>query len=49
MGGYLIDPIATNLWLKEFSEEKFGETIEHQNLLEKTINISSDLKIFFQK
>ena len=44
IGGYLIDPIATNLWLKEFSEEKFGETIEHKNLLEKTINISSSFK-----
>ena len=44
IGGYLIDPIATNLWLKEFSEEKFGETIEHENLLEKTINISSSFK-----
>ena len=44
MGGYLIDPIATNLWLREFSEEKFGESIEHQNLLEKTIKASSDVK-----
>ena len=44
IGGYLIDPIATNLWLKELSEEKFGETIEHKNLLEKTINISSSFK-----
>jgi len=44
IGGHLIDPIATNLWLKEFSEEKFGETIEHKNLLEKTINISSSFK-----
>ena len=44
MGGYLIDPIATNLWLKEFSEEKFGESIEHQNLLEKTIKASSNVK-----
>ena len=44
IGGYLIDPIATNLWLKEFSEEKFGETIEHKNLLEKNINISSSFK-----
>ena len=49
MGGYLIDPIATNLWLKEFSEEKFGETIEHQNLLEKTININSNYKNIFPK
>jgi methylmalonyl-CoA mutase len=44
MGGYLIDPIATNLWLREFSEEKFGESIEHQNLLEKTIKASSNVK-----
>ena len=44
MGGYLIDPIATNLWLREFSEEKFGEAIEHQNLLEKTIKASSNFK-----
>ncbi len=44
MGGYLIDPIATNLWLREFSEEKFGESIEHQNLLEKTIKASSNIK-----
>ena len=44
MGGYLIDPIATNLWLREFSEEKFGESIEHQNLLEKTIKASSNFK-----
>ena len=44
MGGYLIDPIATNLWLREFSEEKFGESIEHQNLLEKTIQASSNVK-----
>ena len=49
MGGYQIDPIATNLWLKEFSEEKFGETIEHQNLLEKTININSNYKNIFPK
>ena len=44
MGGYLIDPIATNLWLKEFSEERFGESIEHQNLLEKTIKVRSNFK-----
>ena len=44
IGGYLIDPIATNLWLREFSEEKFGESIEHQNLLEKTIKASSNVK-----
>ena len=37
------------LWLKEFSEEKFGETIEHQNLLEKTININSNYKNIFPK
>lgn len=49
MGGYLIDPVATNLWLKEFSEEKFGETIEHQNLLEKTIAINSNYKNIFPK
>ena len=42
IGGYLIDPIATNLWLKEFSNERFNKDIQHESLFEKTLNISSE-------
>ena len=42
IGGYLIDPIATNLWLKEFSDERLNKDIQHEGLFEKTLNISSE-------
>ncbi len=44
LGGYQIDPIATNLWLGEFSKEKFGEFIQYEDILEKSLDLQSEFK-----
>ena len=44
LGGYQIDPIAINLWLKEFSKEKFGKIIQHKDILRETLKIDSEVR-----